>query len=127
MVKDIYVYRGDNIRKVVPGVFEAARIVVTSYNRLAKKETALERTLPDFSALQDDSNTTHRPNSKTMTKESFPVVSIIAIRERIPLLITDWGRVVLDEGQAIRNRRTVSFRAATRLRSGLGILATGTP
>ena len=125
--KDLFIYRGENVNRVEPGTFKSRRIVLTSYNHLSKEETSLVNTIANFRALRKDPAATHRANLKNTENKTFPDVPISSKRSQTSLFAILWGRVILDEGHAIRNKKTITFRAAFRLRSRKRIVVTGTP
>jgi len=65
-----------------------------------------------------DANVTIAPYSVLPTRPHQPIC---------PLLRVQWGRVILDEGHEIRNRRSKTHIAACALHSNIRWILTGTP
>jgi superfamily II DNA or RNA helicase len=97
-------------------------LVVAPTSVLRNWEREAERFLPGLSV-----NLYHGP-SRALDGAAVTLTSYALLRlDRHILGARDWGYVVLDEAQAIKNPRSQTARAACGLRSGHRLALTGTP
>ncbi len=106
-------------------------LVVCPVSVLGNWERELARFAPALDVLVHHGPGRHdpeRPLAERATEHDVVLTTYsVLARDRDALAALDWGRVVLDEAQQVKNPATAVARAAGGLRAGRRIALTGTP
>jgi SNF2 family DNA or RNA helicase len=99
--------------------FKAHTLIVVPKSLVQQWVSEIKRFVPAFTVcVYDGANRKYTPSDICVCPYS---VLVDLVNER------EWGRVILDEGHEIRNRSSLVYKTAMKLRSKIKWILTGTP
>jgi len=125
------------IAAVLVDPVEGPTLVVCPVSVLGNWERELARFAPSLAVAVHHGPDRHGADRQAKNQDSFAAVAAandvmlttysLVSRDLADLAAVDWGRLVLDEAQQIKNPATAQTKAVQQLRAGRRIALTGTP